>query len=61
MEPYCADITETNIAYLEGLIRSYQDMEASYFQLPPLTVNETVNSEPAESPGQWITTQFLIL
>ncbi|KAA0185989.1 hypothetical protein FBUS_07843 [Fasciolopsis buskii] len=51
MEPYCADITETNIAYLEGLIRSYQDMEASYFQLPPLTVNETVNSEPAESPA----------
>ncbi|TPP66337.1 Transcriptional adapter 3 [Fasciola gigantica] len=49
MEPYCADITEANISYLEALIRSYQDMEASYFQLPPLTVTETVQSEPAES------------
>nr|CDS30840.1 transcriptional adapter 3 [Hymenolepis microstoma] len=36
MEPYCADITESNISYLEGILKSYvEDATASkYFQLP---------------------------
>ncbi|VDP88624.1 unnamed protein product [Echinostoma caproni] len=49
MEPYCADITEANIAYLESVIRSYQDMEASYFQLPPFDSSEVVKPELTES------------
>ncbi|VDN98309.1 unnamed protein product [Rodentolepis nana] len=36
MEPYCADITESNISYLEGILKSYvEEATASkYFQLP---------------------------
>ncbi|BHF66714.1 transcriptional adaptor 3 [Sparganum proliferum] len=37
MEPYCADITETNISYLESILKSYVEeaTTAKYFQLPP--------------------------
>ncbi|VDL21621.1 unnamed protein product [Hymenolepis diminuta] len=36
MEPYCADITESNISYLEGILRSYVEeaTTSKYFQLP---------------------------
>ncbi|TGZ58891.1 hypothetical protein CRM22_009388 [Opisthorchis felineus] len=37
MEPYCAEITEANISYLENLIRSYQDLETTILQ--PLSLN----------------------
>ncbi|CAL8076683.1 unnamed protein product [Calicophoron daubneyi] len=51
MEPYCAEITEANIGYLEGLIRSYQHMESTYFQFPiSLRSCETKKTEYPESP-----------
>ncbi|KAL7064558.1 hypothetical protein AAHC03_05846 [Spirometra sp. Aus1] len=43
MEPYCADITETNISYLESILKSYVEeaTTAKYFQLPPEPNNAT--------------------
>lgn len=37
MEPYCADITESNISYLEGILKSYVEeaTTAKYFASPP--------------------------
>lgn len=51
MEPYCAELTEANISFLEGLIRSYQDMEATYFQLPSLRSPDVPKVESFESPA----------
>ncbi|KAH9283869.1 Transcriptional adapter 3 [Echinococcus granulosus] len=36
MEPYCADITESNISYLEGILKSYVEeaTTSKYFLLP---------------------------
>ncbi|VDM19288.1 unnamed protein product [Hydatigera taeniaeformis] len=36
MEPYCADITESNISYLEGILKSYVEEATTsrYFLLP---------------------------
>ncbi|CAH8548273.1 unnamed protein product [Heterobilharzia americana] len=52
MEPYCAEITEANISYLEGLIRSYQHIESIYFHLPTLRQSEACKSETIEAPAQ---------
>ncbi|VDQ16726.1 unnamed protein product [Trichobilharzia regenti] len=51
MEPYCAEITEANVSYLEGLIRSYQQLESIYFHLPVLKQNEACKQEAIEAPG----------
>lgn len=51
MEPYCAELTEANISFLESLVRSYQDMEATYFQLPPLRSPEASKVECSNSPA----------
>ncbi|KAK4471864.1 hypothetical protein MN116_005253 [Schistosoma mekongi] len=50
MEPYCAEITEANITYLENLIRSYQQLESIYFHLPVLRQNGSCKNEPNEAP-----------
>ncbi|KAH8875517.1 Transcriptional adapter 3 [Schistosoma japonicum] len=51
MEPYCAEITEANITYLENLIRSYQQLESTYFHLPVLRQNGSCRNEPNEAPS----------
>ncbi|KAF7234044.1 hypothetical protein EG68_09285 [Paragonimus skrjabini miyazakii] len=51
MEPYCAEITEANIGYLESLIRSYQELETTYFQLPPLRSPDSQKFDNVESPA----------
>ncbi|KAL5109706.1 Transcriptional adapter 3 [Taenia crassiceps] len=66
MEPYCADITESNISYLEGILKSYVEeaTTSKYFLLPQakseyvspkrlrrdLTKPEDSNSDSPEAP-----------
>ncbi|XP_018646867.1 ADA3-like [Schistosoma mansoni] len=51
MEPYCAEITEANVSYLESLIRSYQHLESIYFHLPVLRQSESCKNETNEAPA----------
>ncbi|CAH8542201.1 transcriptional adaptor 3 [Schistosoma haematobium] len=51
MEPYCAEITEANVSYLESLIRSYQHLESIYFHLPVLKQSESCKNETSEAPA----------
>lgn len=40
VEPYCADITNNDIKFLEELIRSHED-DAEYFKVPSLGMHYT--------------------